>query len=31
MSDMKNINNTGTELSKYIWKSKEYKIGYNTD
>ena len=29
MSDIKDIHNTGTELSKYIWKLKENKIGYD--
>ena len=29
MSDIKNIHNTGTELSKYIWKLKEDNIVYN--
>ena len=29
MSDIKNIENNGTELSKYIWKLKEDKIVYN--
>ena len=29
MSDIKNIENNGTELSKYIWKLKDDKIVYN--
>ena len=29
MSGIENIDNTGTELSKYIWKFKEDKIVYN--
>ena len=28
MSDLKNINNIGTELSKYIWKLKDKKVQY---
>ena len=29
MSDMKNMNITGTELLKYNWNLKEDKIGYD--
>ena len=29
MSGIKKIDNTGTELSQYIWKLKEDKIGYD--
>ena len=29
VSDLNNINKTGTELLKYIWKLKRNKIGYD--
>ena len=31
MSDIRNSNNTGTELSKYVWKLKEKNVEFDID